>query len=157
MPDENMMAPVYKQLTPADEKTIQNALRVFVGLLEGTVPSNVAGLFKDEETAKSVYEHIRLPIEALSDDVARHLPGGNPEPAKMVMLAFQRLIAAIDAKLSSLLSQIMHARKFRELEGSWRGLKFLVSNSETGTSLKIKVLSAKKDELRKDFDKASDF
>ena len=34
----------------------------------------------------------------------------------------------------------MHDPKFLKLEGSWRGLHYLVQNSETGTSLKLRVL-----------------
>ena len=41
----------------------------------------------------------------------------------------------------------MHDPKFLKLEGSWRGLHYLVMNSETGTSLKIRVLNASKRDL----------
>ena len=51
-----------------------------------------------------------------------------------------KAIAAIDAKLSAQLNAIMHDPKFLKLEGSWRGLHYLVQNSETGTSLKLRVL-----------------
>ena len=46
----------------------------------------------------------------------------------------------------------MHHPKFQKLEGTWRGLHYLVMNSETGTSLKIKVLNVSKRELFKDLD-----
>ncbi|MGH7056970.1 MAG: type VI secretion system contractile sheath domain-containing protein, partial [Acetobacteraceae bacterium] len=54
---------------------------------------------------------------------------------------FERAIAAIDNKLSVQLNEVMHQPKFLKLEGTWRGLHHLVMNSETGTSLKIKVLN----------------
>ena len=53
---------------------------------------------------------------------------------------FDKAIAAIDAKLSAQLNEIIHAPKFLKLEGSWRGLHHLVMSSETGTSLKIRML-----------------
>ena len=154
----DILPQAYEQLAPADETMINNALQVFADLAQGNVPQNVAGFFKDPDTAKNiVYKSLQLPLQDLDDDVAQHLPGGKPDSATTITVALQQLIQAIDAKLSQLLAQILHAKKFRELEGSWRGVKFLVSNSEVGTSLKIKVLSAKKDELRKDFEKSSDF
>lgn len=68
-----------------------------------------------------------------------------------------RAIAAIDAKLSAQLNAIMHDPHFLQLEGSWRGLNHLVMNSETGTSLKIRVLNASKRELKRDLTRASEF
>ena len=51
-------------------------------------------------------------------------------------------IARIDELLSDQLNEIMHSPDFQELEGSWRGLSHLISNSETGARLKIRVLAA---------------
>jgi type VI secretion system protein ImpC len=68
-----------------------------------------------------------------------------------------RAIAEIDAKLSAQLNAIMHHPRFLQLEGSWRGLNHLVMNSETGTSLKIRVLNASKRELNRDLTRAVEF
>lgn len=70
---------------------------------------------------------------------------------------FDRAIAAIDRKLSTQLNAIMHDPKFLKLEGSWRGLSYLVQNSETGTALKIRVLNASKRDLTRDLTKAVEF
>jgi type VI secretion system protein ImpC len=69
----------------------------------------------------------------------------------------EKAIAAIDRKLSAQLNAIMHDPKFLRLEGSWRGLHHLVMNSETGTSLKLKVLNASKRELNRDLSRAVEF
>jgi len=66
-------------------------------------------------------------------------------------------IAAIDEVVSTQLSAIMHKPEFQQLEGSWRGLNYLVMNSETSTQLKLKVLNCGKRELFKDLDKAVEF
>ncbi|PWC37553.1 type VI secretion system contractile sheath large subunit [Azospirillum sp. TSO35-2] len=68
-----------------------------------------------------------------------------------------KAIAAIDAKISKQLNAIMHHEKFQKLEGSWRGLNYLVSNSETGSTLKIRVMNCGKKELYKDISKAVEF
>jgi type VI secretion system protein ImpC len=66
-------------------------------------------------------------------------------------------IAQIDALVSTQLNEIMHHPDFQKLEGSWRGLKYLLNNSETGTQLKIKVLNVSKKDLLKDLQKAPEF
>ena len=66
-------------------------------------------------------------------------------------------VAAIDKVMSKQLAAIMHAPEFQKLEGSWRGLNYLVMNSETGAGLKIKVLNVPKKELAKDVEKAVEF
>jgi type VI secretion system protein ImpC len=66
-------------------------------------------------------------------------------------------IAAIDRKLSEQLNEIIHHPRFVQLEGTWRGLNYLVMNSETGTSLKLRVLNVPKKELIKDLGRAVEF
>jgi type VI secretion system protein ImpC len=70
---------------------------------------------------------------------------------------FDRAIQAIDRKISEQLNQIMHHPKFTKLEGAWRGLNYLVMSSETGTSLKLRMLNVSKSELNSDLTKAVEF
>jgi type VI secretion system protein ImpC len=66
-------------------------------------------------------------------------------------------IAQIDHLLSIQLNEIVHHKDFQKLEASWRGLKYLMSQSETGTGLKIKVLNVSKKELLRDLQRAPEF
>lgn len=66
-------------------------------------------------------------------------------------------IAQIDRLISSQLNEIMHHPEFQKLEGSWRGLNYLVMNSETGENLKIRVMNVSKKDLLKDMEKAAEF
>jgi type VI secretion system protein ImpC len=66
-------------------------------------------------------------------------------------------ISQIDKLISDQLNEVMHHQDFQKLEGSWRGLQYLVSQSETGESLKIRVMNASKKDLLKDMEKASEF
>jgi type VI secretion system protein ImpC len=68
-----------------------------------------------------------------------------------------KAIAAIDARLSAQLNEIVHHPRFLQLEGSWRGLNYLVMNSETGTSLKLRVLNLPKRDLLRDLTRAVEF
>ncbi|TWA70029.1 type VI secretion system protein ImpC [Azospirillum brasilense] len=72
-------------------------------------------------------------------------------------VTLNKAIDAIDATISRQLAAIMHHPDFLKLEGSWRGLNHLVKNSETGTSLKIRVMHITKRELFKDLDRAVEF
>jgi type VI secretion system protein ImpC len=66
-------------------------------------------------------------------------------------------IAQIDRLISRELNEVMHHPEFQKLEGSWRGLHYLVHQSETGEKLKIRVLNVSKKVLLKDLEKASEF
>jgi type VI secretion system protein ImpC len=66
-------------------------------------------------------------------------------------------IAQIDKLISDQLNEVMHHPDFQKLEGSWRGLNYLVSQSETGQKMKIRVMNTSKKDLLKDMEKASEF
>jgi type VI secretion system protein ImpC len=54
-------------------------------------------------------------------------------------------------------NEIMHAPQFQKLESTWRGLHYLLSQSETSELLKIKVLNVSKKDLLKDLQRAPEF
>lgn len=66
-------------------------------------------------------------------------------------------IAQIDHLVSLQLNEVMHAAEFQKLEGSWRGMKYLLDKSETGTKLKIRMLNVSKKELLRDLQRAPEF
>lgn len=66
-------------------------------------------------------------------------------------------IAQIDARISKQLNEVMHASEFQKLEASWRGLHYMVHQSETGEMLKIRVMNVSKKDLLKDMEKAVEF
>ncbi len=66
-------------------------------------------------------------------------------------------IAQIDRLISAQVNEIMHAPQFQKLEATWRGLHYLLSQSETSELLKIKVLNVSKKDLLKDLQRAPEF
>lgn len=92
-------------------------------------------------------------IRALTEEALK----GTVTFSKNLVVTFDRAIAEIDRKVSEQLNQILHHERFLKLEGSWRGLNYLVMNSETGTSLKIRMLQLSKKEMAKDLQKAVEF
>ena len=66
-------------------------------------------------------------------------------------------IAQIDHLLSLQINEIVHHPDFQRMESTWRGLKYLLSQTETGVTLKIKVLNVSKKELLRDLQRAPEF
>jgi len=66
-------------------------------------------------------------------------------------------IAQIDHLVSIQLNEVLHHKDFQKLEGSWRGLKYLLDQSETSDKLKIKVMNCTKKELLRDLQRAPEF
>ncbi|MCI0640631.1 MAG: type VI secretion system contractile sheath large subunit [Gemmataceae bacterium] len=101
---------------------------------------------KEEERAKGYFkqflEGVVKPGQVVSKDVETNI---------------KYWIKEIDKKLSAQLNEIMHQEAFQKLEATWRGLHYLVMQSETGDNLKIKVLNVTKRELAKDLEKAIEF
>jgi len=69
----------------------------------------------------------------------------------------QARIAQIDRLISLQLNEILHYPAFQKLEGTWRGIKYLIDQSETSEMLKIKVLNASKRDLLRDLQRAPEF
>jgi len=64
------------------------------------------------------------------------------------------LIASLDEKLSQQLDEIMHAKKFQQLESAWRGLKFLIDRTDFRRNVRIEMIDVSKDALRESFEDA---
>jgi len=79
------------------------------------------------------------------------------ESPKGVGTRINEAIAQLDAEISAQLNEVMHHEDFQNLESTWRGLAHLVFNTETSTRLKLRLLPATADELRKDLEKAVEF
>ncbi|MES2300171.1 MAG: type VI secretion system contractile sheath large subunit [Pseudomonadota bacterium] len=118
-----------------------------VGLLDQIV--------EHSKLAKSSTEHARA--RDIIAELARQVMEGTVVVSDNLAATIDARVAQIDALISRQLSAIMHAPAFQQLEGSWAGLHYLVRNTSTGQSLKIKLLNASKKELLKDFQAALEF
>jgi len=117
------------------------------GLLDQIISDTRIG--RDDEQR----EQSRRQIATLVEEVMK----GTVRVSKDLEATINARIADIDALLSKQLNEIMHHADFQKMEGSWRGLHYLVHQSETSTMLKLKVLNVTKDELRRDLERASEF
>jgi type VI secretion system protein ImpC len=87
-----------------------------------------------EDAVKTLAEHALANTTLISDDALKSI---------------QSIIAAIDAKLTEQINEVLHHPDFQQLESAWRGLHYLVNNTETDEMLKIRVLNISKKEAAK--------
>jgi len=121
---------------------------------EGSL-SLIDQIVNDGELARTP-ESAQRGRDLVSRFVEEVLKGSIQRSGDTEALINQRL-AQIDALLSTQLNEILHDPAFQQLESSWRGLKYLLNSSETGTQLKIKVLNVSKKDLARDLDRAPEF
>jgi len=67
--------------------------------------------------------------------------------------SIEAIIAQIDNKLTEQVNLILHHEDYQTLEGTWRGLHYLVNNTETDETLKVRVFNISKKELGKNLKK----
>jgi len=112
-----------------------------------------------------IVEEGRFGVEPASKERGRNLIkefisqyiDGSMTIARDAEMMINSRIAQIDHLVSLQLNEVMHHATFQKLEGSWRGLKYLMDQSETGVMLKIKVMNCSKKELLKDLQRAPEF
>ncbi len=90
-------------------------------------------------------------------DLVQDVMNGQMTVSNDVEAMINGRIAALDELISRQLNEVMHAEPLQKLEGSWRGLSYFVQQTETSSSLKIKLLNISKKDLFKDLDKAVEF
>src|SRR3954470_17352531 len=66
-----------------------------------------------------------------------------------VIKSIEAIIAQLDKKLTEQINLILHHPDFQKLEGAWRGLHYLVNNTETDEMLKIRFMNISKQDLSK--------
>ncbi|MDY6844027.1 MAG: type VI secretion system contractile sheath large subunit, partial [Thermodesulfobacteriota bacterium] len=90
-------------------------------------------------------------------EFAKQIMEGTMVVSKDTEAMINNRIGQIDKLISAQLNEVMHHSEFQKLEASWRGLHYLVHQSETGERLKIRVMNVSKKDLLKDMEKASEF
>ncbi len=87
-----------------------------------------------ENAVKTLAEQALTDTALISDDAVKSI---------------ESIIAELDKRLSDQVNCILHHEDFQKLEGSWRGMHHLISNTETDEMLKIKVLNISKKDAQK--------
>ena len=127
------------------------------GAAAATVTTTEGGLGLLDQVIGATKQTERNRAEELIRALTEEALKGTVTFNRNLVVTFDRAIAEIDRKVTEQLNKIMHHERFLKLEGSWRGLNYLVMNSETGTGLKIRMMQYSKKEMGRDLQKAVEF
>lgn len=96
---------------------------------------------KSEEANVAVQRAVKTLVEQALENTA--LISSNS------VKTIEGMIAELDKKISKQVNEIIHHDDFQKLESAWRGLSYLVNNTATSESLKIRVMNVSKKDLAK--------
>ncbi len=113
----------------------------------GMVPDDFTALLQQEFKPKTerTREAVASAVQTLAEQVLKETSIVSDDAVETI----EGIVAEIDRKLSEQINLILHHEDFQQLEGSWRGLHYLVNNTETDEMLKIRVMNISKRELGK--------
>jgi type VI secretion system protein ImpC len=114
-------------------------------VVEARDPDEFANLLK--QSFKPRTERAATEVENAVGTLVRHALADQSLIKGDVLDTIEEMIARIDAKLTEQVNEVLHAPEFQKLESAWRGLHYLVFNSETDSELKIRVMNVGKNEL----------
>jgi type VI secretion system protein ImpC len=112
------------------------------GVLEA---SDFSALLQKEFRPQS--DKARESVEVAVRTLAEQALAGTDLVSGDVLGTIESLIAALDRKLTEQVNLILHTAQFQSVESAWRGLHYLVNNTETDEMLKIRVLNISKNDL----------
>jgi len=114
----------------------------------GTIEvTEFSSLLNKEFKPKS--ERSREAVEQAVHTLAEQVLSDTSLISSDVIGSIEAIIAELDKKLTEQVNVIMHHEDFQQLEGAWRGLHYLVNNTETDEMLKIRVMNISKKDLGK--------
>ena len=113
-----------------------------------TVEGNdFASLLNKEFKPKS--DEAKSAVEAAVQTLAQQALSNVKLISSDTVASIEAMIAALDKKLTEQINLILHHEDFQKLESAWRGLHYMVSNTETDEQLKIRVMAISKQDLGK--------
>ena len=121
-----------REAVPA-ETTSQSEAEEFASLLK--------------QSFKPRTERARIEVESAVSTLVEQALADTSVIKSDVLDTISEIIARLDQKLSEQMNEVIHAPEFQQIESAWRGLHYLVYNSETDAQLKIKYLNVSKKEL----------
>lgn len=126
------MAELESQTSQASAQTME--LDVFSELLS-----------KEFKPGTEAATHVNSAVTTLAQFALKDVGKVSDDAIKSI----QAIIAGLDQKITEQLNLVLHNPDFQKLEGAWRGLHYLINNTETDEMLKIRVLNISKNELGK--------
>ncbi len=88
-------------------------------------------------------------LRAFLKEIVSEQPG-----TKVSTALVDKMLADVDARLSSQVNVIMHSREFQAMESAWRGMKFLIDRTDFRQNIKVEFINVSKQDLIDDFEDA---
>jgi type VI secretion system protein ImpC len=127
----------------ADEATKAEAAEAATEVAE----SDFASLLQKEFRPRT--DHAKTAVEEAVKTLAQQALANTALISEDVLHSIEAMVAEIDQKLTEQINEILHHEEYQQLESAWRGLHYLVNNTETDEMLKIRVLNISKKDLHK--------
>ena len=112
-----------------------------------TFDADFASLLNKEFRPRT--DHAKSAVETAVKTLAQQALANTALISDDVFHSVAAMVAEIDRKLSEQVNLIIHHAEYQQLESAWRGLHYLVNNTETDEMLKIRVLNISKKDLGK--------
>ncbi len=109
--------------------------------------SEFANLLQKEFRPKS--DQAKTAVEQAVKTLAMQALENTALVSNDALRTIEGIIAEIDKKLTEQVNLILHHPDFQQLESAWRGLHYLVNNTETDEMLKIRVMNISKKDMSK--------
>ncbi|MCT8329459.1 type VI secretion system contractile sheath large subunit [Albidovulum sediminis] len=109
--------------------------------------SDFANLLQKEFRPKS--DQAKSAVEQAVKTLAQQALENTALISDDALRSIESIIAVIDRKLTEQVNEILHHEDFQQLESAWRGLHYLVNNTETDEMLKIRVFNISKKDMHK--------
>ena len=111
------------------------------------VPNDFDALLKKEFKPKT--DEAKAAVERAVRTLAEHALAQTTLIGNDVVKSIEAIIGELDRKLTEQINLIVHHDDFQKVEGAWRGLHYLVNNTETDEMLKIRFMNISKNDLGK--------
>lgn len=102
-----------------------------------------------EQEFKPRTEEAKTEVENAVRTLAEQALEGASLVGDDVIESIEQMISAIDEQLTRQINEIIHHEEFQQLESAWRGLHYLVNNTESDEFLKIRFMNVDKKDLGK--------
>lgn len=109
--------------------------------------SDFSALLSKEFRPKT--DHARQAVESAVKTLAEQALASSLTMSDDAYRNIENLIAEIDRKLTEQINLVIHDEAFQKVESTWRGLHYLVSNTETDEKLKLRVMDISKTDLHR--------
>lgn len=156
---ENTIATNIKETTPANKKDGQTKDKTAESTETGQDAPQERDILKEMFTEGKLARDPSAEIYAcaLLVEFFNQVEIEKPENVRHPLTFAEKCVMKIDDLLGVQINEFLHHPAFQELEGIWRGLHYLVMNTETSSYLKIRVMNVSQKDLLNDLEHAIEF